>query len=75
VNRGGRPAEYDWDTFVMEVIRRANLDGLPEKQADLIREMLVWFQTIFGQEPAESAVKKRISKIYSYLAKAKNSTE
>jgi hypothetical protein len=75
VNRGGRPAEYDWDTFTMEIIRRANLpDGLPEKQADLVRDMLAWFQTTYGQEPAESAVKSRISKIYRYLSLAKNQT-
>jgi hypothetical protein len=73
VNRGGRPVQYDWDSFVMEIIRRANLpDGLPETQADLVREMLSWFQTTCGQEPAESAVKGRISKIYRYLAEVKN---
>lgn len=72
-NRGGRPPQYDWDSFTMEIIRRANLpDGLPEKQADLVREMLSWFQSTCGQEPAESAVKGRISKIYRYLAEAKN---
>lgn len=72
-NRGGRPVQYDWDTFTMEIIRRANLpDGLPETQADLIRDMLSWFQTTAGHEPAESAVKSRISKIYKYLSEAKN---
>jgi hypothetical protein len=72
-NRGGRPVQYDWDTFTMEIIRRANLpDGLPEKQADLVRHMLSWFQATFDQEPAESAVKARISKIYRYLERAKN---
>ena len=73
INRGGRPAQYDWDSFTMEIIRRANLpDGLPEKQADLVRDMLSWFQSTCGQEPAESTVKGRISKIYGYLAEAKN---
>lgn len=72
-NRGGRPQEYDWDAFTMEIIRQANLpDGLPETQADLVRNMLLWFQSTYGQEPAESAVKSRISKIYRYLAEAKN---
>lgn len=72
-NRGGRPAQYDWDSFTMEIIHRANLpDGLPEKQADLVREMLSWFQTEYDQEPAESAVKARISKIYKYLDEARN---
>lgn len=72
-NRGGRPAQYDWDSFMMEIVRRANLpDGLPEKQADLVRDMLSWFQTAYDQEPAESAVKARISKIYKYLGQVKN---
>ncbi|KQZ28515.1 hypothetical protein ASD50_19530 [Mesorhizobium sp. Root552] len=72
-NRGGRPQEYDWDAFTMEIIRLANLpDGLPQTQADLVRKMLSWFQTTYNQEPAESAVKSRISKIYRYLAEAKN---
>ncbi len=72
-NRGGRPREYDWDRFFLEIIRKANTpDGLPEKQADLIKEMLTWFRNTFDSEPAESAVKGRISKIYQYLAEAKN---
>jgi hypothetical protein len=57
----------------MEIVRRANLpDGLPDTQADLVRDMLTWFQTTYGQEPADSAVKARISKIYRYLEEAKN---
>jgi hypothetical protein len=72
-NVGGRPPEYDWDSFISEVIRRANSpDGLPETQAELIRDMLLWFSDTYGVEPAESAVKQRISKIYNYLKKAKN---
>lgn len=72
-NKGGRPQEYDWDTFIFEIIRQANTpDGLPEKQATLIRCMLEWCNENFGSEPAESSVKQRISKIYNYLEKAKN---
>ncbi|MBA5777029.1 hypothetical protein H2509_07780 [Stappia sp. F7233] len=72
-NRGGRPQEYDWDSFTMEIVRLANgLDGLPDKQADLIRMMLQWFTDTYGAEPAESSVKERVSKIYNYLEKAKN---
>lgn len=72
-NRGGRPVEYDWDSFTMEIILRANSpDGLPETQAELIRDLLQWFSDNYGVEPAESAVKQRISKIYSYLKNAKN---
>lgn len=72
-NQGGRPPEYDWDSFMMEIVSRANsIDGLPETQADLIRDLLSWFSETYGREPAESAVKQRVSRIYKYLAKAKN---
>ena len=75
INRGGRPPEYDWDSFTMEIIRRANTpDGLPITQAELVREMLDWSVSVNGKEPAESAVKSRISKIYRYIEAAKNST-
>jgi hypothetical protein len=71
-NRGGRPAEYDWDSFMLEIVRRANNpDGLPDSQADLIRDMQQWFADKFESEPAESSVKSRISKIYKYLADTK----
>jgi hypothetical protein len=44
-NRGGRPQEHDWNSFVMEIIRLANQpDGLPETQAELVRQMLTWFR-------------------------------
>lgn len=71
--RGGRPQEHDRDSFVLEIISRANQpDGLPETQAELVRSMLDWFQQKYGREPAESSVKDRISKIYRYLQAAKN---
>lgn len=72
-NKGGRPAEYDWDAFIVEIIRRANEpDGLPSTQAELVSAMLAWFSDTCGREPAESAVKDRVSKIYRRLAEAKN---
>lgn len=75
-SRIGRPPEYDWDSFILEIVHRANsLDGLPEKQADLVREMLSWFGITHEKEPAESAVKARVSKIYRYLDKAKNPSQ
>lgn len=73
LKRGGRPQEYDWDTFTLEIIRiAATPDGLPDTQAELVRMMAEWFQRTNGQEPAESSMKMRISRIYSYLEKAKN---
>lgn len=70
---GGRPAEYDWDSFAFEIIHRANsIDGLPDTQAELIRDMLAWFRETYDAEPAESSVKSRVSKIYRYLEEARN---
>jgi hypothetical protein len=73
-NIGGRPPVYDWDSFVCEIVRRANhSDGLPDSQAELIRDMLQWFADTYEAEPAESAVKQRISKFYNYIKKGNNS--
>jgi hypothetical protein len=73
VNQGGRPPEYDWDSFMLEIIRRANMpDGLPDSQAELVRDMLQWFSDTSGSEPAESSLKARTSKIYNYLDKEKD---
>jgi|GEM_PF-2247713 len=72
--RSGRPEEYDWNTFVFEIIRRANSpDGLPETQAELVKDMLEWFSLSYDKEPSESSVKSRISPIYRYLDKVRNS--
>lgn len=72
INQGGRPPQYDWDNFMLEIIRRANsLDGLPDSQADLVREMQEWFSVTTGSEPAESSIKLRTSKVYKYLSEGK----
>ena len=66
--RVGRPREYDWDAFVIEIIRIANTpDGLPEKQSELVKQMLQWCEDTWGKQPAESAAKKKISQIYNTL--------
>ncbi len=69
-SRVGRPLEYDWDEFVVEIIRIASgLDGLPEKQSELIKQMLHWCEDTWRRQPAESNVKKRISNIYNKLGR------
>ncbi len=68
-SRGGRPLEYDWDAFVIEIIRIADLDGLPEKQSELKERMLQWCEDTWGKQPAESSVKSRISHIYNGLGR------
>jgi len=69
-NPGGRPPKYDWDAFYCEVVRIANApDGLPEKPADLQRQMAEWFQDAYAMEPAESEIKKRVRRIYQSVSK------
>jgi len=69
--QGGRPPEYDWNAFTIEIIRVADLDGLPEKQVDLIGDMLQWCENTWGRQPAESSVKDRISRIYNGLGRGR----
>jgi hypothetical protein len=69
-NKGGRPAEYDWDAFTVEIIRIADLDALPETQSELVSNMLGWCEQAWGKQPAESSVKARISKIYNGLGRS-----
>jgi hypothetical protein len=70
-NKGGRPPEYDWDAFTVEIIRIADLDSLPETQSELISKMLEWCERTWGKQPAESSVKARISRIYNGLGRSR----
>ncbi len=61
----GRPQKYDWEAFWLRVALIANQpDGLPEKQADLVSQMLNWCSENWGGEPGVSTVKDRLSKLY-----------
>ena len=68
VNKGGRPREWDWDAMFIEMFRVANSpDGLPDKQADMVRHLQSWFSKAIDAEPAETEIKARVSKIYNGL--------
>lgn len=68
INKGGRPPEHDWDACIIEIIRIAHTpDGLPDSQAELVRKLSEWFDKTYGNEPAESSIKSRVSMIYSKL--------
>ena len=71
-SRGGRPTEYDWNAFTIEIIRIADMDSLPEKQSELKEQLLQWCENTWGKQPAESSVKGRISDIYNGLGRGKN---
>ena len=64
-NRGGAPAKYDWDSFWVELVVRADLDGLPEVRSELQRSMMDWCAKNWPNEPSESEVRKRLTMIYA----------
>ena len=70
---GGRPPKYDWDDFFAEIIVRADLDGLPDNQATLVRDMASWCIEKWGEQPSESVLKDRTSRIFQHVRKLKQS--
>jgi|GEM_PF-3708720 len=69
-SKGGRPPKYKWEEFYTEIIVKADLDGLPETQADLVRDMRGWFIDKLDDCPADSVLKERIAPIYKHPRKA-----
>jgi hypothetical protein len=70
VERRGRKPKFKWEEFLTEIIVRADLDALPEKQADLEKEMASWCLDKWGEEPSNSMIRKRISAIYNHHRKS-----
>jgi hypothetical protein len=74
-SRVGAPEQYNWDLMYAEVLRHADLDGLPARQADLVRYIENWFRngmthipsnTDHGS-PSEVTLKRRIGPLYYNL--------
>ena len=61
-----RPTKYDWDAFFAEIVIRADLDGLPDVQADLERDMADWCLEHWGEQPSESTIRTKVSGIYRH---------
>lgn len=67
-NLGGRPPKHAWHEFYEQVISLANRpDGLPERQSDLINIMAQWCHDTWGDEPASSLLRDKVSRIYRKL--------
>ncbi len=66
----GRPPSYDWPEFHAEIAVRADLDNLPETQAELEKDMADWCQDKWGEIPATSTIRDKISPIYKHKRKA-----
>ncbi len=65
--RGGRPLQYDWDAFWVEVCRRIQEDGLPETQAELVDNMMDWFSDRGREAIDPRTIEKKISKLFADL--------
>lgn len=61
---GGRKLKYPWDEFYVEIAVRADLDNLPETQAELEKDMATWCSETWEKKPAESTIREKISPIY-----------
>jgi hypothetical protein len=64
----GAPPRYDWDTFFVALTRRIFVQGLPPTQAELVREMLDWFQRRNDEHaPDESTVRRKVAMVWREL--------
>ncbi len=66
--RRGRKRTNYWDAFHVEVAKYILEKGkLPSQQSELVRHCQQWFSDTFGEEPAESEIKEKISLYYKTL--------
>jgi len=72
VSRQGRKAKYEWDEFYIEIAVKADLDALPESQAELEKYMADWCLENWGEQPAVSTIRSKISPIYRHPRKINN---
>jgi hypothetical protein len=70
-SRRGRPRKFNLPAFYAEIAVRADLDGLPDKQAELERAMAEWCSLTWGEVPGESTMRQYVSPIYSHPRKAR----
>jgi hypothetical protein len=67
----GVPPRYDWDTFFGALARKIYDNGLPSTQAELVREMLAWFQSRHKEHaPDESTVRRKVAVVWRELKRA-----
>jgi len=64
----GAPPRYDWDMFFAALTRRIFVQGVPSTQAELVREMLDWFEKQNDQHaPDESTVRRKVAMVWREL--------
>jgi hypothetical protein len=66
-HKGGRPPEYDWESFGRAAESWVTENGFPKRKATLEKFMKYWCQANWGEEPADSLVRKHVSSILMRL--------
>jgi hypothetical protein len=66
----GAPPRYEWDAFYAAIARRVHEHGIPATQAELIREMLDWFDRRHHEHaPDESTVRRKVAVVWRELTR------
>lgn len=67
----GVPPRYDWDPFYGALARRIHLHGIPGTQAELVRDILNWFEALdIDHAPDERTIKRKIKAVWQELNRA-----
>ena len=64
---GGRPREYDWPGFAVEMVRRFRANALPERKGECEAQMLLWCSDHWAREPAASTFREWVATFYNEL--------
>lgn len=65
---GGRGGDFEWEKCLIEAARWMHIEGVPSKQADLIRHMEEWF----GEDaPGDTQLKEHLGPLYLALKTGK----
>ena len=70
-SRRGRPRKFNLEALYAEIAVRADLDGLPDTQAELERDIADWCSLTWGEVPGESTLRQYVSPIYRHPRKAR----
>jgi hypothetical protein len=62
--RLGRRPENDWDAFWREVVRFANVDGLPQTISDLTKQMVDWASVNWPEPPDQKHIRAKLAPLY-----------
>jgi hypothetical protein len=71
----GRPREYDWPGFAVEMVRRLQANALPARKSECEAQMLEWCSENWPKEPAASMVREWVKAFYDKLIAASVGTD